>query len=286
MDAKAVKTKGSTSSFSLRDSALMNYGLKFILGIVIILLFLTTVQCSFKKPEAPTWTTSLTVPMVNRTYEMTEIITKIDQPNLFLDSTLDSTGAGGTQYYSYTPVFAYSETLDTIGVADNLTTDDIPHSASETLGEVTLHPDNPSPVVINLADYVSLVLGAVPAVSFDVSDDVPSLGKFSQATISSGSFDIIFANDFGLDLDTVILQTYDITNAAYISTDTIPSPGLAIGEVDTITIDLSGKTISDDLQLQIHCHTPGSTPSFSLSAKTLSSAVEINDGISVVSALT
>ncbi len=285
MDANVAKIKKGSSSQSLRDSALMNYGLKFIVGTVIILIFLTTVQCSFKKPEAPTWTTSLTIPMVNRTYEMSEIINKIDQPNLYVDSTFDSTGADGISYYSYTPVFAYSETLDTISVADNLTIDDIVHRAAETLGEITIYPDDPNPVVINLSDYVSLVLGAVPAVSFDLTDDLPDLGKFSQATISSGDFDIIFANDFGIDLDTVILRVYDLANTAYISTDTIPNPGLADGESDTVTIDLAGKTISNDLQLQIHCHTPGSGPSFSLSAKTLSSAAEFSNGLTVISAL-
>ncbi|MCP4706710.1 MAG: hypothetical protein GY865_19100, partial [candidate division Zixibacteria bacterium] len=264
----------------------MNYGLKLIVGITIILLFLTAVQCSFKKPESPTWTTNLTVPMVNRTYVMSEIINKINQPNLYVDSTLDSTGADGNPYYSYTPVFAYSDTFDTISVSDNLTTDNIVHHAVETLGEITIFPDNPSPVVIDLSDYVSLVLGAVPPVSFDLTDDVPDLGTFSEATISSGSFDIIFSNDFGVDLDTVIIKVYDLVNTTYVSTDTIPDPGLAIGETDTVTIDLSGKTISNDLQLQVHCYTPGSGPSFSLAAKTLSSAVELENGLTVISAIT
>ncbi len=286
MDANVSKTKKGSSSPTLKDSALMNYGFKFIIGVTVILLFLTAVQCSLKKPESPTWTTNLTVPMVNRTYTISEIINKIDQPNLYIDSTLDSTGADGNPYYSYTPVFAYSDTLDTISVDVDLTTDDIAHRAAETLGEITIYPDNPSPVVINLSDYVSLVLEAVPPVSFDVTDDVPDLGKFSQATISSGSFDIIFTNDFGVDLDTVILRIYDNVNTAYISNDTIPDPGLTNGETDTITIDLAGKTISNDLELQMHCHTPGCGPTFSLTDKTLSSAVELDNGFTVSSAIT
>ncbi len=286
MGAKTSKTKNGSSVLPFQDSILMNYGLKFIVGVIVILLFLTAVQCSLKKPESPTWTTNLTVPMVNRTYTMSEIINNIDQPNLFIDSTLDSTSADGNPYYSYTPVFAYSDTLDTISVSDNLTTEDIVHSAAETLGEITIYPDNPNPVVINLSDYVSLALDSVPPSFFDIIDDVPPLGKFSQATVSSGRFDVIFANDFGVDLDTVILRIYDLVNTAYISNDTIPDPGLADGETDTITIDLAGKTISDSLQLQIHCHTPGCGPTFSLTDKTLSSALELENGLTVISAVT
>ncbi|MCP4614771.1 MAG: hypothetical protein GY845_39320, partial [Planctomycetes bacterium] len=44
--------------------------------------------------------------------------------------------------------------------------------------------------------------------------------------------------------------------------------------------------ISNDLQLQVHCYTPGSGPSFSLAAKTLSSAVELENGLTVISAIT
>jgi len=224
--------------------------------------------------------------MVNRTYYMTEIIDKIDQPNLYIDSILDSTGSGGESYYSYLPVFAYSDTLDTISVDDNLTVGNIVHQAAEVLGDVTIYPDSPDPVTVSLSDYLSLILGVgIEPVSFDIVQDVPAIGNFSVATISSGSVDIVFANDFGVDLDTVLLRIYDLVNASYLSADTFPEPGLPAGNVDTIAVDLAGKTISNELQLQIHCHTPGSGPSFTLDDKTLSSALDLNEGLTVSSAI-
>lgn len=285
MEENATKKIKRQKNSVLKESILVDYGLKFILGISVVLIFLTAVQCSIKKPESPTWTTDLTVPMVNRTYTMPEIIEKIDQPNLYLDSTLDSIGAGGIQYYSYEPVFSYTDTLDTIYVSDNLTTENVSHYAAEELGLVTINPDNPSPVTVNLGDYVSLVLGdSVPPASFDIVEDIAALDKFSEAAIETGEFDVVFTNDFGLDLDTVIVRIYDVGFSAYISDDTIPDPGLLEGEVDTITVNLGGKTISNTLQLRAHCHTPGSAPSFTLSGKTMSSGMEMDEGLTVSSA--
>ena len=43
-------------------------------GFVVIFLFLTLVQCTIRKPEAPSWDTKLVVPLVHKTYSMTELI--------------------------------------------------------------------------------------------------------------------------------------------------------------------------------------------------------------------
>lgn len=57
-----------------------------ICAFVIILAFLTLVQCTVKKPEAPSWETNLTVPLVNKAWDMAELIDKIDQENLAMDT--------------------------------------------------------------------------------------------------------------------------------------------------------------------------------------------------------
>ncbi len=57
-----------------------------VCAFVIILAFLTLIQCTVKKPEAPSWETNLTVPLVNKTWGMAELIDKIDQENLMTDS--------------------------------------------------------------------------------------------------------------------------------------------------------------------------------------------------------
>lgn len=57
-----------------------------ICAFVIILVFLTLVQCTVKKPEAPTWETNLTIPLVHQTWDMAQLIDKIDQNNLTTDT--------------------------------------------------------------------------------------------------------------------------------------------------------------------------------------------------------
>ena len=70
------KQKSKRISFS--DSFLLKYGLKVILSFIVIVVFLTAVQCNIEKPEAPTWNTQMVIPVVNRVYHMDEIIEKID----------------------------------------------------------------------------------------------------------------------------------------------------------------------------------------------------------------
>lgn len=262
----------------LRERPFLNCGLKLALGLGVVLIFLTAVQCSIKKPESPQWTTDMTVPVVNRTYNMQDIIDEINEDEAYL--ALNDQGA---------PVFSYTDEIDTVYVSDNLenlSTADVAYHTGEVLGEVTINPDNPAPVSIDLADHVTLILEAIPPASFDIIDTIPSLGTFSQATIASGSFDLILTNDFGVDLDTVIISLYDLAGSNLIYTETLLPPGIPDGEIDTVTIDLTGKTISDELELRLHCHTPGAGPTFSLADKSLSAAVEIGSGLTVSSAVT
>jgi hypothetical protein len=57
-----------------------------VCGFVVILAFLTLVQCTVKKPEAPSWETNLTVPLVNETWDMSELIDQFDEDYLMTDS--------------------------------------------------------------------------------------------------------------------------------------------------------------------------------------------------------
>lgn len=270
MEENATVTRRPSASSKLVESFLFKYGLKIIVGIVVVLVFLTAVQCSIKKPESPTWTTHLTVPAVNRTYLMPEIVGKIDQPGIFMDSTGEV-------------MFSFEAELDTISVSDNLSTEDISNYVVDVLGQVTIKPDAPDPVSVNLSDYVSLVLDTIPDISFDILNDLPQLDKFNWAEVATGAIFVKVFNDFGIDLDTVIVQLIDLMSFQIISTVTFPPPGIPAGVTDSIAIGLGGRTISNLLRLQIHCHTPGGTM-LSLDDKTLSSSISFGDGIIVSAA--
>lgn len=54
-------------------------------AVLVILVFLTLVQCTIKKPEAPSWQADLVIPLMNESWDMATLIEKIDQDNLILD---------------------------------------------------------------------------------------------------------------------------------------------------------------------------------------------------------
>lgn len=234
------------------ESPVFNYGLKIFLGFVVVMVFLTITQCTIKKPKSPTWTTNLTLPLVNRTYQMPEIIRKIDQPGIGIDST----GA---------VVYAVEIPLDTI-----------------LLDEIVISPSDPTPVVVQLSDYVALQLGAVPPTSFDINIDFPPVDRFSWATISAGGFNVIFVNDFGVPLDTIIGDVFDIVNSRIISSVSFPG-GLAAGAAETAFVDLAGQTVSNTISVNLHCFTPGGTM-LSLDDKSLSAAMRYGSGVTVSAA--
>jgi hypothetical protein len=270
MEETTVAIRKRKKSGGLSNSPLLNYSLKFALGVVVVLVFLTITQCTINKPEAPTWDSHLALPVVNRTYLIPEIINKIDQPGLSLDDS-------GEVMYSFETV------LDTIRVSDNLSTSDLTQSLSQTVGQVTLDPQNTPPMTAYLDDYVSIALNDVPDASFDITEDSMPLGNFNWAEVAEGNLNIILENNFGVNLDTVIVQVYDIDNARILAVDSIPSPGLSDGAIDTLQVALTGQTISNLFRLDIHCHTEGGTV-LALAEKSLMANIGCGEGIVVTAA--
>lgn len=239
-------------------------------AIAVIMIFLTLVQCTIKKPEAPTWRTNLVVPMANKTWTMTELIDKIDQENL----TTDAEG---------NPYFFYRTVLDTVTITGDFSLGDVADTVSDSLGVIGLDSIPETSVSIDLSDYVTLELGVVPPMSFDIIDTMPALGDFTRATVESGFAVVRVVNDFGLDLDTVTVFINDLIFANPVAFYSVPG-GIPAGETSTDTIDLAGKTISNLLEMTIHCHTPGAV-SFSLADKSLSSQIGMPSGLNVSSAV-
>ncbi len=238
-------------------------------AIVIILAFLTLIQCTIKKPEAPSWRADLVIPLVNETWDMPTLIEKIDQDNLQIDS------AGN-------PYFFYEKVLDTVTVQGAFSVADVADTLAESLGVVQLDPFSGSSVSVNLSDYVTLQLGVVPPVSFDITQPLPPMGEFATVTVASGYALITIVNDFGLDLDTVMVDINDLLLGGTVTSYSIPG-GIPAWATYVDTIDLAGMTISNELEISMHCHTPGAV-NFSTADKSLSATVSVPEGPSVSSA--
>ncbi|MCK5126534.1 MAG: hypothetical protein KAR42_09780 [candidate division Zixibacteria bacterium] len=262
-----VRKKRRQTTLSKR---LLYWGSHCFCAATAILIFLTLVQCTINKPEAPSWRTNITVPLMNKTWDMPELIEKIDQDNL----TVDSLG---------NPMFYFNNVLDTVFVGGTFSIPDVVETVSESLGLVTLDPIPPQSFLVALmAEFPGLPAGTFPDTSFDISHALPALGNFTTATIASGSAVMVIENDFGLYLDTVIVAIIDEIAMQQIATYEIPG-GIPAGTTSSDTIDLSGKIISNQLSAVIHCHAQQAT-SFTLADKSLGSSIGMPTGLTVSSA--
>ncbi|HVP07001.1 MAG TPA: hypothetical protein VMS71_04090, partial [Candidatus Acidoferrum sp.] len=239
---KKAEFSGSLGSFLLKNAA------KILFGLVLIVVVLTLAQCTIKKPEAPTWETQLTVPLINRTYHMDELIRRMDQKGIEM--------VGDSIRYSL------SYDLDTVMLnSDNLDASDISSSFSKELGRITLNTPTVTPLTFAASSIplLSLVFpGTVPPTSFPLMNDFAGISDFSSARISSGQMYVVITNNLGIPIDALTLQLYDVLNSQAIDTHSLTRT-LNDGSSDSLLFDLSGKMISDSLRVIANCHTPGGT---------------------------
>jgi hypothetical protein len=243
------------------DSLSFRLGTKFLMGTTIVVLFLTLAQCTIKKPESPEWVTTLTVPLINRTYPMSELVWRMDQEGLEVNG--DSI------------IFSITEEIDTVRLDQNeMSARSIDTSVSQYFGAIDIDPPTISPVTIAYSDISSLVVGVLPPVSFSIDNDMPPISNFSTAYISNGEMYVVVSNNLGVDLDTIDITLYDIANPAMplmIASQSFLS-GINNGSTDSILIDLDDKTISNSLRITVSCYTPGGVI-LSADGKSISTAV-------------
>lgn len=258
------KTKGSVP---FRERILVNLSLKIFVGLIVIICFLTISQCTVKSPEAPTWTSQWTVPLINRSYQMPELIERIDETALALDS------AGN-------PHFSIQEDVDSIGVDASMTAPDVNYQVVEKLGAVSIPREDIAPLTVNFADVIPFPPGAIPPIAFDFAYDGPSLSDFSSITVGSGSLHCEVFNNLGIPLDTVKVDVYDLNTFQFIGSSEL-STILLPGATDTITIPVAGKTITNRLRMQVHVHSPGGVV-LSTSGLSIVSDMSLSDPFTVI----
>lgn len=228
------------------ESLSFRLGTKFLIGTTVVVLFLTLAQCTVKKPESPEWVTTLTVPLINRTYPMSELVWRMDQEGIQME--------GDSIFFSIT------EEIDTVRLdLSELSARNIDTAVSQYFGEIDIDPPTIAPVTIAYSDISSLIVGVLPPVSFSIDNDMPVIASFSTAVISSGEMYVVVSNSLGVDLDTVDMILYDIAVPSVplmLASQSFPS-GISDGSTDSILIDLGDKTISNSLRVTVSCYTPG-----------------------------
>ncbi len=263
---------------SFLESGLFKFLMKSALAVIVAVFLLTLIQCTVKEPQAPKWSSSLVIPVVNRTYTMEEFMSKIDQNGLGVDSQ-------GTMTYSF------DKELDTVTLsADILTSPDFSHSLYDSLGPIDINPPVSSPLQVNLTSIGGLASGLpgdsafVPATDFNIVNDIPTVTSYTIVTVATGQLLAIVDNQLNINLDTLIIQIFDLNLLKFVATDTFPA-GLASGTLDTLPISLDGETISSDLRLISYCYTQGGIVD-SASTRYLTTSMAYSDIFTISSAHT
>ena len=130
----------------------------------LVILSLLILQCSIEKPSAPTWNTTLTVPLVSRHYDMATLIEKIDEPYLKVDSLGN-------------PSFCFEEQLDTITLVDRLRSDSTSDSFKDTLGVIDIVTSESRQVLLRVTDFYTGGPGVVPPCRATIFEDQQSTGS-------------------------------------------------------------------------------------------------------------
>jgi len=270
--ARKKRSTRPEKSDDFLDSLSFRLGTKLLMGTTIVVLFLTLAQCTIKKPESPEWVTTLTVPLINRTYPMSELVWRMDQEGIEIDG--DSI------------IFSITEEIDTIWLDQSeWSARSIDTSVSQYFGAIDIDPPTVPPVTIAYSDISSLIVGVLPPVSFSVDNDMPPISNFSTAYIFNGEMYVVVSNNLGVDLDTIDITLYDIANPAMplmIASQSFVS-GISNGSTDSILIDLDDKTISNSLRITVSCYTPGGVI-LSADDKNISTAVNFSGPLVIWSA--
>ena len=269
------KTK-DTDVKSLRDSFLFKFSSKILLSLLVVVVFLTLIQCTVKKPEAPTWTTNLTVPVVNRTYPMEEIISMMDQEGLIIDEDSNI-------------IYTFTEEIDTVTIDQvNLTIDDISVTPfSEQLGVVEIDAPARDSVTVSLDEIAPLALGAgipIPETTFTVTNNLPALDGFTAADIVTGAVAVIIANDLGLTVDSVVVKLLDAGNGDALVDSNMTAAPIPTGSSGTVPLSLDGKTVSNTLKIEATCFTGGGGPFLETAGLEITSILDFPSQLSVSAA--
>lgn len=273
MSRRPRKNRARESSGNLNESGWWKFGSKLALSLVVVVVFLTLVQCTVKKPEAPTWTTQFTVPVVNRIYGMAEIVDKIDQDGIAMDQDSNV-------------VYSVARDIDTVRLnGDELRTPDIAYAVSQELGEVAIDPPSLPAATLDLSEISGLatyIPGTVPETGFSANSDLPTINSFSSLTITSGLAYVVVTNNLGFDLASLDIELFDVINNQVVGAQSIIG-GLPDGATDSVMFALGGRTISNDLVARFDAYTLGAAV-LSASGKNLSTELRFGNTLTVASA--
>jgi len=237
--------------------------------LILFLIFLSLVQCSIRKPSSPTWNTKLIIPLVNKTYDMTEIVEKIDEPSLLLDSLGN-------------PCFYQEIEIDTFKMEELLTIPENQMNFKETLGVLTISSPDTQVNEFYLNEVYPGPPGLVPPFSFLLEENLQQINTFTSVKVENGIAYVTVSNHLGVDIDSLSIDLVDDLSSQVLKT-VVFSEGVKNDSSKTQSADLKDQSFSNDLSYNIQAHTPGGTI-LSLADKYINLTLSFSDSLSITTA--
>ncbi len=214
-------------------------------GVAAFLLW----GCSIESPKAPSWETTLNIPVTDHRYTLSTLIAEEDNFVAGADSLL---------------TFHFSETLDTTQVGSYLTLPDLQQSLTLGLDAFTI-PGVPVMAERYLWSQVSAeaaarsgTTAAIAPFSFNyIPAAIHSSEDLLYASLISGSANLHLYNHLNVDLENLILTLQSgVTGGMVLSSPLLRR--LAAGDSAEILVDMAGITIPREARWLISGDSPGS----------------------------
>lgn len=238
-------------------------------GVIALLVALSLLQCSLKKPEAPSWDATLRLPVASDRLSIANLLLRLENGDQFVDE------AGNVGLF-------FADTLDTVVLAPDLSIPAQFVSLPQELGRVTVASPPGDVESALLSDYYAGPAGSIPA--FDVFD-IDTLGPLPGYTwIAPGSGEgwLKVDNQTGLPFDSVTLWLSDLALGP-LGTFDFPG-GVAAGTSDSLPLGIAGRRFYNRFGYQLFAHTPGGTL-LSLSNRYLDVSIGFTDSLALDSGL-
>ncbi len=226
--------------------------IKKLIAVIIVILLFVFQACEIKNPVMPLWDVDLNIPLMNRKYELTEIIEK---DSTIINSYHDPTNLGLLYYY---------DTVDVkpVIVGDSINFKEVNSNINVSVPAIQIN--NPSEIsrTILLTRWASVQTGTntiVPAiVNQNISEPINRISEFRSATFNSGFLKTSITNNNGPFV--IVINRISILNAYtnVVILDSITAISISNSSAANIFFSLANKTITDSLKINLTISTPGS----------------------------
>lgn len=236
-------------------SELCNRFLRSIVPAAALALLVLILQgCEVKNPIMPSWDVDLTVPVVDREFNLQSVI---DKDSSVLRAYNDPTRLG---------LLYYGEVSDIspIVVGDKLRMSPIGLSTGFTIGAIKVNQPTPVTVNIPVSEFAPGATGGQPFLfppipAQSVSKSLPPIDSFEEAVFESGNLELHFDNNNGV---TITINSVSFKNTAtgvVIPQLTSNTPlNIPQGQRGTIVFPLAGAVVPKGMSIDIVLSSPGS----------------------------